>query len=419
MNGFESCPECGTAIIADKGFSSWCPECNWNVNPLREEESAGLLQRIYERMGRTVGEALKRDAKLFGFERTGGWLTRFWLLGLSLFINGFTLFLAFVGMWLLTTQFPNPFAIIGAIILIGMAWIVRPQLGKLPSHTLSRDKHGALYSLVDRVCDSMDAPHFDFIVIDDQFNAFCGQCGIKRRRVLTLGLPLIDILKSQELVALIGHEAAHGRNNDPFRGIFAGTAIHTLFKWHHMLYPDCLWEPEEGIRNLGIIPMKLIFLCLSYLVKGLAVLIMHLGYRESQLAEFRADLFGSQVAGTKAMLAMMEKCHYDNTVYNAQQTYTLAGQNQSFWAILQEHVNALPANELERLRRMQQIEGARMDSTHPPTVDRLQVINSHPFDTPKVQLSENEYTRIKNDLVDYYERIEHKIKDDYRNSLYQ
>src|SRR5438094_618563 len=81
-------------------------------------------------------------------------------------------------------------------------------------------------------------PPPDALVISASFNAEWAVLGWRRRRTLTLGLPLLTVLPPQPRAALIAHELAHARNGDSTRGFFVGGAINALSTWYGILGPQ-------------------------------------------------------------------------------------------------------------------------------------------------------------------------------------
>lgn len=264
----------------------------------------------------------------------------------------------------------------------------------------------------------MDAPKFHTIAINNEYNAYCGRYGILQKRVLGIGLPLLHSLTPQEFVALIGHEVAHGKNRDPLRGILVHNAHNTLLHWHFLLYPDHIWDPNYGIENIAIAPINLLLLLMSSFVRILASAFIHLGFRSSQIAEYRADLYAAEISGKSAILSLFNKLHYDSIFNLSVQKFTLSKENSSLWDILTDKFANIPESEVRRLKRLQQISGSRLDMTHPPTVHRAEVIEANSDETSKVLLTQHCFDKIKQSLKPHFESAEKKLKDDYRNSLY-
>ena len=77
-----------------------------------------------------------------------------------------------------------------------------------------------------------------------------GLYGVKGKRILTLGMPLIAASNGQELVALIGHEMAHSVNGDATRSYIVSSALDTLFALYELLRDDLVLSSENPILSI-------------------------------------------------------------------------------------------------------------------------------------------------------------------------
>src|SRR6266702_8615590 len=101
----------------------------------------------------------------------------------------------------------------------------------------TREEAPLLFRLIDKVAAAADTKTADQLVVDDEFNASWAILGLRRKRVLTLGMPLFMALDDQERVSLLAHELAHARNGDASRGLFMFSAIRGLMGWYIVLAP--------------------------------------------------------------------------------------------------------------------------------------------------------------------------------------
>lgn len=94
-----------------------------------------------------------------------------------------------------------------------MAWVVQPGTGKIPE-TLPREGAPTLYRTVDEIARRLNAPRPHAIALDDEPNAAAielnrGFSLRPTRRVLLIGRPLLALLDSESLSAVIAHELGH------------------------------------------------------------------------------------------------------------------------------------------------------------------------------------------------------------------
>jgi heat shock protein HtpX len=124
---------------------------------------------------------------------------------------------------------------------VGLAWVLRPRIGKLPEkNVLTQEQAPKLHQVVNRIADSLGARPVDYILVLPDFNAFFGRAGWQGKRILGLGLPLLSCLNDEERVALIGHELAHDVNGDSARTLFVQWAIDSLIGWYAIIWPERL-----------------------------------------------------------------------------------------------------------------------------------------------------------------------------------
>nr|WP_276316320.1 M48 family metallopeptidase [Paenibacillus artemisiicola] len=280
---------------------------------------------------------------------------------------------------------------------------------------LSRQEYAALYALVDEICEEMRLPRIDGLILDHRFNASYAQAGWRMKRYVTLGLPLFGILDREERIALIGHEIAHGVNRDARRSFFTLSAYRTLIRWHDLLNPQDSLILE---RNWAVFLSKNVLKLLSYIPLYMAVGFIHLYYYESQRAEYLADALSAEMSGTEAMMRLNDKLYGEQTFSMALQRYVLNGQQGSFFEAYKAIALAMPERERERIRRVELLEGSRLDYTHPPGAYRIQFLQRHYRSSAKVALTDERSDRIEAELKKAEPRIEARMIQDFQASLY-
>lgn len=104
------------------------------------------------------------------------------------------------------------FYAMGAAAILFFAWLMRPQV-HLTGRPVSPDEAPALFAALDALRSKLDVRGRMEVQVDEEFNASAletpGFLGIGKRRVLTLGMPLLVTLTSQQLLAVIAHEFGH------------------------------------------------------------------------------------------------------------------------------------------------------------------------------------------------------------------
>jgi heat shock protein HtpX len=396
--------------MSDQRFVAWCAACGWNVRP-HQPETAGTLSRIYAALGRR--SSTKLLARMQSLTQLQPHLT---LSGLAAWIISAVVHLISLGclaagLYLLIANWPNIFAIAVGGLLLLIAWTLRPRLGRLDDDetVLSRAEYPQLYALSDRVAAALKARPIKGIVITDEFSAWYGRFGWRQRRLIGLGLPLWSILNPEERICLIGHELAHGVNGDTSRGFFVGSAVHSLVTWSDILRPYAIWDSRLGWRSLPTVPINLILLGISQLARLSAYGLMHLLWRNKQRAEYLADYLAASAGGTPAALSLLDKLHLGLSCQMAMQRVALGNPRADMFGTLREHVHTIPERERERLRRVQLLEDSRLDTTHPPTPYRIQLLQAHPVAGAQVGLSAEQNAAIDAELAGIQDTIQKKI----------
>jgi heat shock protein HtpX len=69
----------------------------------------------------------------------------------------------------------------------------------------------------------------------------------------------------------------------------------------------------------------------------------------------------------------------------------------------------MPARELERIRRLEQMQGFFLGATHPPTAYRIEFLKAHYKPEAKVTLSEAELAQLEQELVPLREEMQREV----------
>lgn len=414
----QQCPSCHAAIPVDHHYVTWCEHCGWNLQPQQPARPRNVFEVLYASLGQRRGRNLYRDMAHASTLKPALSLARLLAFGFATVVHGVTLLLVVLGVALLSKGWPNPFAIIGGLFCLAAAVTVRPRIAKTPTTIVPRDRCPTLYKLADSVAQALGAPGVDGIVIDARFNASFSQVGWRRRKIVTLGLPLFAVLDSRERVALLAHELAHGVNGDLNRSFFVGTAINSLASWHYLLRPERIWDRRMNSFAFGAAIGNLMSLGLSRVAWLCAYALSHLLWSDMQRAEYQADHLAAQVSGTAAALSTLDKLHLSPMFSQAVRTASLGGQSLSMFDELERLVVNLPERELERIRRVERLEASRLDATHPPTAYRIAFLQARDVSSAQVTVSRLDDEALKHELAPFRATVQEKLLDLHRRSLY-
>jgi len=414
----QHCPQCQAVIPVSFGYVPWCDQCGWNVKPHDAVPPENVLQSMYARLGKRYSRGLFDQLQAAQSLKPAWSTSRVLAVVMAITVHGLTLAVAALGVALLIKGWPYLVAIIGGGLCLALAWALRPRPPQVEGEIAPRDRFPELYRLSDDVTRALGASKLDGIVLDGQFNAGYAEAGWRRKRILRLGLPLLAILDGQECVALLAHELAHGVNGDPARGLFIGSAVGSLATWYEFLHPDEIWPRGRGLVALAMIPANLLMLALSGLPWLGAYVLSHLLWRDSQRAEYLADALAARVSGCDAMLGMLDKLHLERVFVFVAQRAAAGRGSADFFLELRRQVAEVPGREMERIRRVEQMEASRLDITHPPTTYRIALLQRQVAAEPQVRLPAERWERVEAEIAAAEAKIAERIVDRQRARLY-
>lgn len=422
------CPQCQAHVPIIPLYITWCDQCGWNAQPKQPPIPRTLFEQAYAKLGRYAGTQLS-DTLAEAGNTSRFSVTRLLAVVVALFVYAVGLAFILTGITLIARSNWNLIVIALGLLCFGITWIARPRFGRMPEQP---GQFPALEAVTRRIAHQLGLKRTPTIVITSTFNASFSHVGIRRQPVMKLGLPLFAILSAEERVALIAHELAHSVNGDLSRSFVVGSAVHSLAEWHQLCQPDLLSRQVRrysngslrGFLGYGGGQFALIIMrCLSFLPWLGVVMLSHLLWRDSQRAEYLADVLAAKASGTANMLGLLEKLHYSDTVQQSIQRLVLsvpAHQVAKLLLIdvLRADVAKLPQRELERIRRIEMDAGSQLDATHPPTVYRVRALNAHGGGTAVVTISPEEQVQIDQELRRVEGRVLRELSDTYRSRLY-
>ncbi|MET9650189.1 M48 family metalloprotease [Streptomyces sp. NPDC006460] len=373
--GEQDCPACGERVPVEERFVTWCDACGWNVDPAaaHAEPRRSRTEALRRRAARHHGEQLLAELSRGGAEprADGGPAMLARLLaaavhGLTVALTACALYLIVAG-WSTVTQ-----PLLGGI-LLALAVVLRPRFGKLDKDlpVLHRADAPALFALLDEVAAAAGTSGVHAVVVGPEANAGVTAYGVRQRRVLHLGLGLWEILSPQGRVALLGHEFGHYAHGDTRHLLLVGSALRSLHTWRYMLAPNSADTLAEVAANVLTAPPR-------WTVEGVTILLDHLTLRASQRSEYLADTTAARTGGAPAAVELLDRLLVADGVEGELHRESVAARTRiggtrrddaadGLWGRLAEWAENVPAREYERLRRVGELRGHRVDSTHPPT----------------------------------------------------
>ena len=281
--------------------------------------------------------------------------------------------------------------------LITLAVILRPRLGRLPRRgpVLRRDDAPELFGLLDEICDAAGSKRIDVVVPVGDFNAAAGKVGVRRRRVVWIGVPLWFALDPQPRVAVLSHEVAHFVNGDLRRALLVGSSIATLTQCAEACELDHSPDRYGGIVTQFV---ELVLALVALALRGVLRLQLRLTLRSHRVAEHAADELGAQIASTSASVEALDTGSLAQSYMRAVARMSDLRNNSLRDAVATWRAE-LPPREHERLRRLGRLRLARADESHPPTAYRIDALLAHPTEVPRVTLDADRAGRIDAEIL--------------------
>lgn len=235
---------------------------------------------------------------------------------MALLVDLSTLAVLVGGLWL---AWLVPLRIVGfvlGLVVLGLAWELRPRLGRLPKPTqvAAVGPAPALQGVLEQIAQALGTRAPDSVLVSPWFNASVIEVGARRRRVLVIGAPLWACLDRAERIGVLAHELAHFVCGDTRRSVLVSGALGTLSRWHRLALGDPnhrralgAVRSEQALVNLLDMVVMAVFRVLALIPLGGYYLLLAVTLRASQRAEYRADRLAGQVAGPESMRTALVK----------------------------------------------------------------------------------------------------------------
>ena len=311
------------------------------------------------------------------------------------------------GVYLTFAYWPQLMAFVGFLLVL-LAVALHPRLGKVSKgvYVVDQAQSPALVRLVARVAAELGTRPPDLIVVDERFNASCTAVGLRRTRVLVLGLPLWAALPPQQRVALIAHELGHFVNGDLRNGLVTWLPVNTLGELALLVKPD----RHNRIRSVGLIHVltglltNVVLSILHVMLRCGQVLVLWVSLRDGQRAEYLADQMAARVAGTTETMVLLDTLLAGEGLRTAVAAAARRGGRAQQWRAVADNNRAAMADRVDRLRQLSVREEASMFASHPPTGMRARLLQARPRTHPIVVLTDAESDQMDQELAKCYDR---------------
>ncbi|HLY33013.1 MAG TPA: M48 family metalloprotease [Jatrophihabitantaceae bacterium] len=390
----------------------WCMACEWNLGAFEPPHgvAATRARRRDHRLAFAINRRLFAELGAQRPERPGWTTARVGLLATSIALLVFDLGLVGFGVYLVVTGWSLVKVVGVFLLLLGIE--LRPRLPRLPkgAEMLSRSGHSRLYALVDAVGERIGAPPIDGVVVNETYNASCNRYGLRRRRILTIGMPLWAALGPDARIALLGHELGHLINADPGMSLLTQPALTTFGRLARIFHPHGMIRAGAYRTGADTSPLAraaayLIFAPLSWAAARMHVRLWKFAMRDHQRAELYADAVSVRVGGTAGAVEVMTCVLLAESVNSAMHRASRVDGSPAH--LRQAARTALAIDRALVLRREQhslRIESSFL-STHPPTGLRLRVLRAWPEQRSSVAVAAAEFDAADAELSAEYRHL--------------
>jgi heat shock protein HtpX len=341
-------------------------------------------------------------------------------------VHGLTVAFGLGGVALLALAWRSPSVLVRGLVAatgvaaLCVAWVLRPRPATRPEGVVTAARFPALYALSGRVTEALGVEAVTGIAIGPDFSMSMRRVGWSGRTFVTIGLPLFTVLDGQERAAVLAHELAHRANGDPVRGAFVGSALQTLRRWYQLFHPRRVW-PQRIVAFVPIFLTNVFSLSLAWGARGLGVLTIRLAWRDSQQAEYYADVLAARVAGTRATVSALQKLALEDAYRQAQHSASLDSRDAgpSVFDDLRGRAALYHPSGDEEAAAVDLDEAVRPDATHPPPGFRVAALRAHPATGARVALSAAESEMIELEMRSVEPEVQRELVDRHRAQLYQ
>jgi heat shock protein HtpX len=383
------CPRCdSTALARVRTDPPWCTACEWNLDAWPEPKVKRHRRRVLRNRRRAfeINRRLLRDLEGAHPARPRATRADVIMGAASAGLVLFDLALIVFGAVLLVTA-AWPLKVVALImILVGLECRIRFfRIDTFGSTT--RAELPELWSLVDGARAAVGAPRIDVLTINNEFNASCARSGIRRRTVLSIGMPLWGALSPAGRQALLGHELGHLVNGDPTTAFATQPALTTFARLAEIFDPEYLIDADDPIRQLiGTIIAYTLFWPLRVFCTWAHFGLARVAAQDHQRAEAYADALAVRLGGTDGAVELMQVLLFYRTSLTALRRAAGDSDHPPAW---QGEVARSIAVRTERLAVAEQT-SMRYDvsvyASHPPTGLRSRLVRSWPATQPAIRV---------------------------------
>lgn len=288
---------------------------------------------------------------------------------LATIVHLVTLAVAVSGGWLLVEGHGWPLKVVGVLLLAIFAVLLpRPGRAVKGPGLLSPTDCPATAALVREVAALVGTRIPDRLEIDHDLNASASIVRW-RRQVLTVGAPLWVALSPQARVALLAHELGHFAHGDVRQSRYIGFAFAALGRWIDFATP-------RSFDGSDALAFRIVSWPVRVALSGYATLLDLCAAPSHRRQEVYADLAAVHAAGTAGAVDLLETLLAVTGLSVTVNRVSILPDRPPLAPAIADYMSGYDVAARAVARRRGDDSEARIDDTHPPTTERLRLVES-------------------------------------------
>lgn len=255
------------------------------------------------------------------------------------------------------------------------------------------DQSPATAALLVDIAQAVGGPPPTRLTVSSDFNAHVARTGI-RGRTLDIGAPLWAALSPEERIAVLGHELGHLANSDVRSSRIVASALTSLAQWTEVFAMRTVtYSRAYAIQLL----LQVVLWPVRVVLTGYLRVITLLAAASHRRQEHYADLASAVAGGSDGACRMLEVTLMSGATETIATKARL--ERSDVYDAIRDRFASYDDATFRNARHRSGAATSRVDDSHPPTLNRLVLIESRPRVTAAVVRSAQEWARIDAELL--------------------
>lgn len=339
------------------------------------------------------------------------------VVALATVVHAVTLVVLGAGVWALARGEGWPLKVVG-VLLVALAVVLRPRLGRAAKGPglLDPERCPETVALLGEIAATAHTRVPDRLEVGTDLNAYATTVGL-RRRVVNVGAPLWVALSPQARVALLAHELGHFAGGDVRQLRYVAAAYTALEGWIDVFTPGNVVNvstfysrgvsPNSQLWSVATWPVRVLLL-------GYVRLIDLCAASSGRRQEHDADLISVAAAGTDGAVDSLEMLLAATGLETTANRTAMTPGRPPLAPAIRAYAEGYDAAARAAARRRGDDDRSSIDDSHPPTVERLRLVESVPRTMAAVVVDSGRAARLEREWAPTVERMLKRLADSYR-----